>query len=332
MGISWISFNISALLIIILLISLWHHFKFLQEYQKIKQKAKAKKDEENLELEEFIQDHQGYQVLFEDLKDDSLKHQAFLLIFTIYDLLCKIIYTTLFKHPLVQTILFFLLNSLQVLYLCLWKPFNNSFEAFQQLLYLVLTLGVYICVLIMAILDVQVKQATDTRIYLGKMVIVFTLTFLFSSLIFMASKLISIALNVVKSIAKKLRKPRVHPDGFSIPHGNLTKPKIQDNSFFTNSSERNTSLLSLNRQKHQNITEIDNSEIQSGTDHSEITSVNGSSFPKRLFHPVLPPMKEIHQSPRDLLSFKNLVSKNYLVRPHNSKKKIIIPSSPAFKD
>ena len=86
MGLSWIIFSISFVLLSVLLISLLSHFKLLQEYHKIKQKAN--KDEENLELEEFIQDHQGYQVLFGDFKDDSLKHQAFLLIFTIYDLSC----------------------------------------------------------------------------------------------------------------------------------------------------------------------------------------------------------------------------------------------------
>lgn len=197
-GLFKLSFSASLTLLSIIILSLSLHFYLLHKYQKIKKQASSEV------LAKFIDGHKGNFVLFRDFKDTSLLHQSFLILLTARDLAFSLILTTMFQHPLAQTILILIFNVGMFGYLILRPPFVSLLDATQQLFYEFITMTVNVSVLILAIMDKIHSNGFELRVSIGQFVITTNLIFNFGSLAFMLIK----GWTVVKEIyeAYKIQK------------------------------------------------------------------------------------------------------------------------------
>jgi len=217
-GLSGLSFAISSLLLIIMIIGFVFHAYLLIKYQRIKKVSEQSKNDKI--LEKFEKENEGTKVLFRDFKDETIYQQSFLLFFTGKDLLISIILTTLFDHPLLQSTLLVGLNLAMIYYLLGQKPFRSIMDGGQQLFYEVMAFVVHSSVLIMAIFDEKESSTVfDTRIILGKAIIMINICFNYITLVFILVKLISEgyeafqAFKVKRALKKKQLLSTKRPEG-----------------------------------------------------------------------------------------------------------------------
>jgi len=208
-GLSGLSFFASCILLIIMFLCFLSHFRLLKKYQQIKLQAQNSGDMSS--LDKFIESKNGLDVLFRDFKDKSLIYQSFLLLLTARDLAFSLILTTLFNHPLAQTIIILILNVAMFGYLLLRPPLTSKFDGAQQLYYEFITLSVNFSVLILAILDAIDSIGVELRTSIGRFVIAINMCFNFGALLFMLVSLGMLLKEIyqeykAKSQAKKTAK------------------------------------------------------------------------------------------------------------------------------
>ena len=206
LGLTGLSFSLSIVFIGIMLLSLGLHFLLLKKYQRIKKQAKISNNQ-NL-LNEFVDSHKGNFVLFKDFKDNLVIQQSFLLLLTARDLASSLIITTMFLHPLAQTILFLVLNLSMVAYLIWYRPFDSLFDATQQLFYEIITLSVNVGVLMMAIMDAIQTIGYDLRRELGKFLIIMNMIFNFGALGWMLIKGFMVCKEIYDSYKQKKKQQK----------------------------------------------------------------------------------------------------------------------------
>lgn len=217
-SLSDISVSISCFMMVVLIINMILHYIFVKKYQRIRLKALETNNKE--ELENFRKDHEGNQVLFRDFRDKTPNQQLFLFYFTIRDLLFSLILTTLFDHPIVQTVMILLLTLGMFVYLFVRKPFEEISDFLQQLLNELVTITVAISVFVQAIMDRMGISGTETRVKLGKTIILLNIIFNYISLAFMLWKLLLIFRdgylaykNYREKKKFKILSSKVHPFG-----------------------------------------------------------------------------------------------------------------------
>ena len=219
-SLSDISVTISCFMMVVLIVNMILHYKFVKKYQRIRLKAQETNNEE--ELENFRKDHEGNQVLFRDFRDKTPNQQLFLFYFTIRDLLFSLILTTLFEHPIVQTVIILLLTLGMFVYLFIRKPFEETSDFLQQLVNELVTITVAICVFAQAIMDRMGISGVDSRIKLGKTIILLNIIFNYISLVFMLWKLLLIVRDGYlayknykekKKLKLKIISSKIHPYG-----------------------------------------------------------------------------------------------------------------------
>jgi len=189
-SLSDISLTISCFMMIVLIVNLVLHYKLLKKYQRVRLKALETNNDD--ELEDFKKDHEGNQVLFRDFKDQNLNQQMFLFYFTIRDLLFSLILTTLFDHPISQTVLMLLMTLAMVVYLFISKPFEEPIDFIQQLCNEAVTIVVVSFVFGQAIMDRMGMERMPLRVRLGKGIILLNIIFNYMSLAFMGFKVLLI--------------------------------------------------------------------------------------------------------------------------------------------
>ena len=260
-GLTGLSFAFAILLTLIIISSLVLHFFFLQKYQRIK------KTQSNPEvLEKFIKSNEGNFVLFRDFKDRLLIQQSFLLLLTARDLAFSLLITTLFHHPLAQSIIILILNLLMIAYLILRNPFVSLFDYIQQFFYEFITLTVSVNVLILAIMDGIDSTGKELRTKIGNFIIITNLCFNFGALAFMLVK----GWFVVKEIYENYKAKRQLNKNPKIKHQRPESrgpgPFLKESPFnFSEKTHQNGSLIkNLNEsQTPLNIQEAEKKEESS---------------------------------------------------------------------
>jgi len=178
-NLSLLSFIISLVLLVAMLVSFFIQIQLLIAYQKIKKK------QDNQLLEKFMKDHEGSQVFFKDFKDYSLAPQFLLVFLSGRDVFISLVLATMSAYPFPQALLVLISNCLISAYLFMKRPFESSFDFFQQLFFEFISLVVGICVFINAILDAGDYIATSSRVSIGKLIIFSNIIFNFVTALFM---------------------------------------------------------------------------------------------------------------------------------------------------
>lgn len=126
-SLAMISFGTSIFFLVLMTINFGYHFQLILKYQSLKKSQRI-----SSQLESFLQDHKGIQVLFKDFNDKNIWIQSFLLLLTLRDLGFSLILACLYQYALLQIILILILNASMFIYLITGKPFKESFDLFQN--------------------------------------------------------------------------------------------------------------------------------------------------------------------------------------------------------
>jgi len=198
-NLSLLSFFVSVILLLAMFGSFLYQIKLLQTYQKLKKQDPTEPNS----LKQFTKDNEGSQVYWKDFKDYSLAPQFFLISLSGRDLIFSLILATMFKHPLVQTILIMILNCLMLAYLFIKKPFESTIDFGQQLFFEFIGFIVNFCVFINAILDTGKYEAIGARQNIGKLIIICNMIFNFVTACFMLFFVAQILVEFCKSQQQK---------------------------------------------------------------------------------------------------------------------------------
>lgn len=274
-NLSLLSLIISMILIITMVLTFLYQIKLLLSYQKIKKQNKNLSSEPSKELEIFMKENEGSQVIFKDFKDYSLAPQLFLFFLSGRDLLFSLILATMFEYPLPQTILITILYVLMIAYLLKKRPFEGSFDFGQQLFFEFIGLAVNICVFINAILDAGNYQTIQARKNIGKLIIFANMIFNFVTAGFMVYSVGQILWEFYKSRQQKRVKKL---ETLRIPH-RIPKLAHQETS---NISPSNSHIDSI-------VNHSQNFGYSNKNNTSETISFQQESFDLSfLIHPVQP--------------------------------------------
>ena len=155
-----ISISTSLIIQMILLIVVSYHCYLITTYQRLTKLAPNEVSEKR--IEEFNRKHEGVSILYSDAKSSSFLHQSFLLLYTVRSMVCSLILTLLFKHPLVQIILMTILTVAMMIYLFTKRPFKSLLDLVQQVSFELLLLLANLCILVLAILDQSHKDSVTS--------------------------------------------------------------------------------------------------------------------------------------------------------------------------
>jgi len=92
---------------------------------------------------------------------------------------------TMFEYPLAQSILIIILDCLMIAYLFIKRPFESTFDFYQQLFFEFVGLGVMISVFVNAVFDSGKYETIQGRNNVGKLIIVSNILFNFVAVAFM---------------------------------------------------------------------------------------------------------------------------------------------------
>ena len=203
-NLSILSFIAAMAMTIIGLVMLYIHIRILKKYQEVRREEEQSNAKTSNKLKKFTDEYSGVKTLFNDFKDNSFIHQAFLLFFVIRSILIGIILTAFVEYPLVQISLFTTTSILMLGYVITVKPFKEVLDFIQQIAFELVILAVNASMLTMAILDLKHEGSTRRRYYVGETVIQANLVSQFLPTIFLVLKCIAF----VKELYEKLKERR----------------------------------------------------------------------------------------------------------------------------
>jgi len=240
-GFSSFGLILSATLLIITVIVLGSQFYLLIRYQRLKNNQNAS--------QKLLKESQGSLITFEDFKGTSLWKQSFLFLLVLRDVLFSLILTTLFEHPLAQTIFILILNLAMVGFLIFCQPFKKLFSLFQQIFYEIVTLAINISVIILAAKDQAEETAYDLRQSTGKFIIVTNLVFNFTVIAFLIFGLYKTFKEAYQEYkAKKVKKTSAISIDSQLADSSLLHTRGLMNS---NQSQIENSRLNAKRKNHE---------------------------------------------------------------------------------
>lgn len=183
-GIGSVSLVLSGLLLFLTVICFFLHIRLLFKSQRIKNQVFKDDAQKEQAIEDFNKQNEGIEVLFGDFKNETIHQPAFLFYLTFRDLIFSFILTTMFEHPLIQTIFIFSSNIIMMIYLRVVQPFTSRFTLFQQVFYEFIWLAVNVSVVTLALMDGIEASALTSRKNIGKLIIVVNYIFNFACLTF----------------------------------------------------------------------------------------------------------------------------------------------------
>ncbi len=280
-SLAMLSFAVSILFFILMTMNFGYHYHLVFKYQSLK------KDNRTSQLENFINNHKGTQVLFKDFNDKNCWIQSFLLLLTLRDLAFSLILACFEKYPLLQIILFLILNASMFIYLLLGKPFKESFDLFQQAFFEIAGLTVNISVFINHLLSKTYEEMLTARENIGKGIIVTNIIFNFVTAAFMLYNLIIF----VKELYSDYKSKKAEKNSVQTLSTVIALRRRQQQA---SQPDHNTSIARLNNNSTINLQDdsiIFNTERQGSSSHflplSQIPQAKGTfrnPTQNRIFH------------------------------------------------
>lgn len=200
-SVSYLSFGLSLLFLILIISITCFHIWFIMSYQKLKsiQLSTGKKRE----TKEFLRKYSNLDVLYSEFKDGSFSQQAYLLYFNLRDAALNIVITTLFDYPLVQSMLFVSICLPFFVYLLSKTPLNGRLDNWQQVFFETLLLLIYICTMLIAI-DTEWMNTEDMTETLSTMIYIMIMVYNVGVIVMAVINVFGIIIDAVK--AWKARK------------------------------------------------------------------------------------------------------------------------------
>lgn len=160
---SQLSFAISLIFLIILIVLFYLHARILLKFQDIRRQKAINPAEAEERVKTLREENESVEVLYEDFHDTSLLRQGCLFVTTVRCVLVSIIFAIMYEYPLAQSVLLLIISVVYILYLALARPFCKSSDEFQNYFFETIIFIVNMMVLVMAEMDAQGVQETEIR-------------------------------------------------------------------------------------------------------------------------------------------------------------------------
>ena len=190
------------------------HVRFLRRYQQIKrgltnsnEKTSTKPDEKVLtELDKFRARYEGVKALFDDFKDTSFIHQAYLLFFVIRSVIVALCLSLLCEHPLAEALIFLITSVMLLAYVIVFRPFKNLLENLQQIVFEGVLFVANGCLLIIATLDKESGNHIHEKHKAAEVILFMNVIAHYTPLTYIAIKVLLLARdNINKKVAEKAK-------------------------------------------------------------------------------------------------------------------------------
>jgi len=147
----------------------------------------------------WLEKWKGYEILYEEIEQESLFSLAYMVIYVIRTLLFFGIIANLYEYPLIQSILLNAINLLIFGYLLYYKPLQNRVNIIQLFLNEILGDIELVCVLALAKMDREGADDPDARFNLGNIIIAIIIIFYVSAVAFLAFEWILFLIKAYKT-------------------------------------------------------------------------------------------------------------------------------------
>ncbi len=144
----------------------------------IRKKRRILKQKNTQELQTFNKQYEGFRVLFEDLKEQSLFQYSFLIFFVSRDFLLSLLLVILFKYPFIEAIVILVMNISMLAYLFITRPLKERLQEVQQICCELILLVVNVSILILAIHDHRHSGDQHLVEVFGKIIIIANVAFI----------------------------------------------------------------------------------------------------------------------------------------------------------
>ena len=174
-----ISLIIILLVLIFIAVILGICLKILRDFHLHQQKRTPAKGQD------WLEKWKGYEILYDEIEQDSLFSLAYMAIYIIKTILFFAIIANLYEYPFLQSVLLNAINLLIFGYLLYYKPLKNRVNIIQLFINEIIGDIELICVLALAQMD---KEGTDdpyARFDLGNIIIVIIVTFYVLGVVFL---------------------------------------------------------------------------------------------------------------------------------------------------
>jgi len=228
------------------------------------------------QFEKFDKENQGFLTLFGDFKKQKFNQQAFLLFFTLRQILLSVTITTLYAHPVVESITFLTISVTMVVYLIVFRPIQDTIDLISQIYNEIIVVTVNISLVIMSVQDRFHQGSHDSRNRLSDMIIMLSLIFNSSITLFLAAKGIRWVYCYIK--AKKAPSP-----------SEKAKQIIQKSTTLDDGTKKKLQLAAI--RNHQ-ISEAEKNDLSSQNYFRESSSfslrnIDHPMYPERFINPTL---------------------------------------------
>ena len=169
--ISIASLIITLLMIFFVLVTLGICFKILLAFHLQKQKRTPSG------TPDWLEKWKGYEILYEEIEQESLFSLAYMAIYVIRSLLFFAIIANLYEYPLIQSLLLNLINLLIFCYLLYNKPLKSRLNIIQLFINEILGDIQTVCVLALANMDREETDDPYARFTLGNIIIAISIVF-----------------------------------------------------------------------------------------------------------------------------------------------------------
>ena len=149
---------------------------------------------------------ESYRFLYKAFKKETLLQTSFMLIFLLRTYISGIVISTLYAHPLLQSIFIFTVSLMVVFYLIVERPLESKLDLLQLILNEIIVLAVNTCVLAFTVMDHVGNHDLNKREVIGSVII--TLNMIFSTLAlvflgFQCIKALVVVINGLKALKTK---------------------------------------------------------------------------------------------------------------------------------
>ena len=227
--------------------------------RKMRQTAVAQRQVPQLSHSQDSSRPKGYEMLYEDFKDNSLCQQMFVPIFVLRLYLFYLVIAYIENEPLTQIVLITLMNVGMLVYLGLLRPHKSKIELIVSIVEELVILIVNICVLALAILDEAGAYSEQNRNALGDIIVWINTAFSVVGVAYLVINLLVKAVKIIQIILQKRNKKNMVTPFPAAAEPDETSNQIRHSEIVSNNPQEEDFITSTENQTHTNTTLVNES-------------------------------------------------------------------------
>jgi len=183
-SLSNLSTVLAVFFLLVCLFLIWLYVRFITNYQKCKNQNTTSTETKKVSLKNWLRKNWSLKIFYQDFKDTGYAAQSFLGLFVMRSIFIGLIMASFSSYPLLQTILFLMLTLIVFIALLIFRPFVERKQFLFQVFSEVVVLIVICLNFILAAMDQVQSENYNAREKISIMIIVFNYTWILGGLSF----------------------------------------------------------------------------------------------------------------------------------------------------